>query len=406
MLSTGKIAEDISKVAIRHGWETYTAWGRFAKPSVSTQIRIGSKLDTYIHYAAHRLFDREGLMSKGATRKLIKQIDEIKPDIIHMHNIHDHYLNYPLLFEYLAKADIPVVWTQHDCWAFTGGCMYYDLQNCDKWKNGCKDCPEHRAILCNTTEKQYALKRELLSKIKNLTYVPVSDWLGDALRESHQKERPIMTIHNGVDISLFKPVAMCSEVKSGSSFDKPTSQGKFRIIGVAAIWDKRKGLEDFIKLRSMLPDEYEITLVGLTPEQVKALPSGIKGITRTTNVQELVQLYSESDVFVNPTYSDNFPTTNIEALACGTPVITYKTGGSPEAIKVEGLGFMVYGNTECYPTGMVIEQGNVTALANAIMQMKDNPLSSADCRKRAEELFDKDKCFEKYVELYEELLKK
>lgn len=383
MLSTGKIAEDISKVAIRHGWETYTAWGRFAKPGVSTQIRIGSKLDTYMHYAAHRLFDREGLMSKGATRKLIKQIDEIKPDIIHLHNIHDHYLNYPLLLEYLAKADIPVVWTQHDCWAFTGGCMYYDLQNCDKWKNGCKDCPEHRAILCDTTEKQYALKRELLSKTKNLTYVPVSDWLGDALRESHQKERPIMTIHNGVDLSLFKPLS----VSDGSRVSKG-----FKIIGVAAIWDKRKGLEDFIRLRSMLSAEYEITLVGLTPEQVKALPSGIKGITRTTNIQELVQLYSESDVFVNPTYSDNFPTTNIEALACGTPVITYRTGGSPEAIDEN--------------TGVVVEQGNVVALANSIMKMREHPQSSEACRQRAETLFDKDKCFETYIELYEELLKR
>ena len=408
MLSTGKIAEDISKVAIRHGWETYTAWGRFAKPSVSTQIRIGSKLDTYMHYAAHRIMDREGMMSKGASRKLIQQIEEIKPDIIHLHNIHDHYLNYSLLFDYLAKADIPVVWTQHDCWAFTGGCMYFDLQNCDKWKTGCKNCPEHRAVLCDTTQKQYALKRELLSKIKSLTYVPVSDWLGNALKDSHQKERPILTIHNGVDLSLFKP--SCSK----------SADGKVRIIGVAAVWDKRKGLEDFIKLRSMLPEEYEITLVGLTPEQVKSLPSGIKGITRTTNVQELVQLYSESDVFVNPTYSDNFPTTNIEALACGTPVITYRTGGSPEAVsdgfKVsDGFNWFSFdqaqdkrqvSGTEVYKTGVVIEQGNVTALANGIMWMKDNPISSADCRKRAEELFDKDKCFEKYIELYEELLKK
>ena len=141
----------------------------------------------------------------------------------------------------------------------------------------------------------------------------------------------------------------------------------------------------------MLPeDEYEITMAGLSAEQAKNLPKGIRGIQRTQNVQELAQLYSDAGVLINPTYEDNFPTVNIEALACGTPVITYRTGGSPEAIDDK--------------TGMVIEQGNVTALANAIMQMKDTPLSSADCRKRAEEYFDKDKCFEKYVELYEELL--
>lgn len=378
MLSTGKIAEDISKVAIRYGWDTYTAWGRFAKPSVSEQFQVGGWINTYLHYAAHKLFDREGLVSKHATKQLINRIDEIKPDIIHLHNIHDHYMNYPLLFEYIAKASVPVVWTQHDCWAFTGGCMYYDMFNCDKWKTVCKNCPEHRAFFGDTTEKQFALKRDLLSKIKSLTYVPVSDWLADSLRDSHQKDRSIITIHNGVDISLFKP--SCEKKKDGI----------FRIIGVAGVWAKRKGLDDFVRLRSIFPPEYEITLVGLSEKQIKMMPDGIKGISRTTNVQELANIYSESDVYVNPTYSDNFPTTNIEALACGTPVITYKTGGSPEAIDEK--------------TGVVIEQGNVEALAEAIKRMKENPLSSADCRNRAEENFDKDKCFEKYIKLYEELL--
>lgn len=375
VLSTGKICEDIAKVAIRHGWKTYTAWGRFAKPGVSTQIRIGSKLDTYIHFAAHKLFDCEGLASKDATYKFIRQIEIIKPDIIHLHNIHDHYLNYPLLFEYLATLDTPVIWTQHDCWTFTGGCMYYDLQGCEKWKTGCRDCPEHRALLYDTTEKQYALKQDLLSKINKLIFVPVSDWLAGSLCESHQKHRPIITIHNGIDVSLFKP--SCGK----------RNDSKFRIIGVAAIWDKRKGLEDFVQLRSILPEEFDITLVGLTSGQIKSLPEGISGITRTTNVLELIELYSESDVFVNPTYSDNFPTTNIEALACGTPVITYRTGGSPEAVDEK--------------TGIIINQGDVVLLANKIMWMKENPLSSKDCRKRAEEHFDKDKCFEKYIKLYQ-----
>lgn len=378
ILSTGKICEDIAKVAIEHGWETYIAWGRFAKPSVSTQVRIGGKLDTYVHFAAHRLFDREGLASKFATNKLITRIKKIKPDIIHLHNIHDHYLNYPLLFNFLASFGTPVVWTQHDCWAFTGGCMYYDLLNCNMWKTGCTNCLEHRALFCDATEKQYALKRDLLEKINNLTYVSVSDWLAKSLCESSQRARPIITIHNGIDLNLFKP-----------SYSK-YAYSHFRIIGVAAIWDKRKGLEDFVKLRELLPYEYEITLVGLSHKQVKSLPNGIKGVTRTTNIQELVQLYSESDVLVNPTYSDNFPTTNIEALACGTPVITYRTGGSPEAIDEK--------------TGIVVEQGDLNGLAVAIQKMKENPLSSVDCRKRAEDYFEKDKCFEKYIDLYNGLM--
>lgn len=169
------------------------------------------------------------------------------------------------------------------------------------------------------------------------------------------------------------------------------NDGKFRILGVALGFSGRKGLDDFNKLREILPDNYEITMVGLIGDEINKILPGIRGIARTSTVDELVNLYNEADVYINPTYSDNFPTTNIEALACGTPVITYKTGGSPEAVDSK--------------TGVVIEQGNVTALANAIMQMKDHPLSSADCRKRAEECFDKDKCFEKYIALYEEILR-
>lgn len=379
MLSTGKIAEDISKVATRHGWITYTAWGRFAKPSVSIQFQVGGPLNTYIHYLSHKLFDREGLVSKRATQRLINKIEEIKPDVIHLHNLHDHYLNYPLLFTYLSKINVPVVWTQHDCWAFTGGCMYYDVQNCDKWKTSCTNCSEHRAILGDSTEMQYALKRKLLANIKSITYVPVSNWLANALRESHQKNRPIMTIHNGIDMTIFKP---CRNKKLDA---------KFHILGVAGVWDKRKGLDDFIRLRSILPPDYEITIVGLSPKQISKMPMGIKGIQRTQTIQELVQLYSDSDVLVNPTYADNFPTVNIEALACGTPVITYKTGGSPEAIDEK--------------TGVVVEQGDINSLVSAIKHMRKSPLSSEDCRMRAEELFDKDRCFEKYITLYNELLK-
>lgn len=378
LLSTGKIAEDIAKVAIAHGWKSYIAYGRDSKPSVSQEIKIGSKFEVYEHYALNKLFDCEGWASKTSTRKLVQQIAEITPDIIQLHNIHDHYLNYPILFEYLTKSNVPVVWVQHDCWSFTGGCMYFDMFNCSKWKTECKDCPEKRALFGDNTTNHFRLKKQLLDAIPNLIFVPVSDWLHGLLSQSAQKHRPIITIHNGVDISRFKPM------------NSTIAKDKFRILGVAAVWDKRKGLDDFIRLREYLSDEFEITLVGLSQKQVDNLPAGIKGLTRTANVEELVQLYSDSDIFVNPTYSDNFPTTNIEALACGTPVITYQTGGSPEAVDEK--------------SGRVVPQGDLDALVAAIQKVKAQPFSSKDCRKRAVKLFDKDRCFEQYLKLYNILI--
>lgn len=384
-LSIGKISQAIGEKVIDNGWESWIAYSARSKSSPphlktvkSKVIKTGSTLDSYIHYAGFRLFDNEGLGSSASTKELVERIKEIQPDIIQLHNIHDHWINYPILFEYLATLETPVVWVQHDCWAFTGGCMYFDMLGCDHWKTGCKSCPDKRTWLLNQSERNFKLKRELLSKIKNLTFVPVSGWIGDMLKESAQKDRPIITIHNGIDLSRFKPTG------------KKMNDGRFRVLGVAAVWNERKGLSDFVKLRSMLSDDYEITLVGLPQKQIENLPQGINGLTRTNSIEELAELYSQSDVYVLPTYSDNFPTTNLEALACGTPVITYKTGGSPEAIDEK--------------TGVVVEQGNMDALANAIMQMKDNPLSSEACRKRAIELFDKDKCFETYIDLYNKLL--
>lgn len=379
--STGKITEAINLAAQRKGWECSTAYGRWANPSQFPTYKVGNKWDMYVHYFENRIFDCEGLSSRRATKALIRHIEELKPDVISLHNIHDHYLNYELLFRYLNETDIKVVWTFHDCWAFTGHCFHFVTKDCMRWKTGCHDCPLHHLYpntVLDRSVKNYALKKELFTSNRNLTIAACSEWIAGFVRESFLKDKKVVVIHNGVDLNVFKPI--CSE-RSGE---------KFTILAVSSVWNKEKGLFDIYKLREMLPAQYQITMVGLSAEQMKQLPDGVAGIERTQNVQELVKLYSDADVLINPTYADTFPTINLEALACGTPVITYKTGGSPEAIDDK--------------TGMVIEQGNVAALANAIMQMKDNPLSSADCRKRAEELFDKDKCFEKYVALYEELM--
>lgn len=375
--STGKIAEGIGQAAMSQGWESAIAYGRMMNPSQSELIKVGSQKDVYLHYARHRFLDGEGLGSKRATKQFIEQIKDYAPDIIHLHNIHDHWLNYPLLLEYLATVDTPIVWTFHDCWAYTGGCAYFDRVDCRQWETICGKCPLKQHV--DKSMRNYTLKRELLLTLQDrLTIVTVSRWLEDFVKKSFLKDCRIEMIHNGININKFMPVSPKKKV----------------VLGVALPWSARKGFEDMIKLREILPDDIEIRLVGLNDEQLKNLPKGIIGIKRTQNLEELVHHYSDSSVFVNSTYEDNFPTVNLEALACGTPVVTYRTGGSPEAIDKN--------------TGIVVEKGNIAALAKAVLEVLDNPQNfpSGACRARAELHFDKDKQFGQYIDLYESLLVK
>ena len=386
--STGKIAEQIGLCAQAHGWESYVAYGRMANPSKNHTIKVGSMFDVYEHYAEGKFLDNEGLASRNATKNLLKEIDAITPDVVHLHNIHDHYINYKLLFSYLADKKIPVVWTQHDQWSTTGHCMYNTI-GCEKWKDNCCDCPLSAWYSLDRSSRNHQLKKELLAAIPYLTIVPVSDWLANNIRQSHLKNRPIEVIHNGIDLNVFKPQEMDVHTMYG------IPEGKKIILGVAAVWDERKGLKDFYALSQKLPtDEWAIVIVGKIADEKQSNTEGCQMffVDRTQNALELAQLYSAASVFVNPTYQDNYPTTNLEAMACGTPVITYNTGGSPEAVDEK--------------TGFVVEQGDIDALADAIRRMKEHPLSSADCRKRAEECFDRDKCFEKYIVLYNRILNK
>ena len=381
--STGKIAESIGMCAIQHGWESYIAYGRYSRSSQSQLIRIGNSFSPYIHYLEQRLFDNEGLCSRWSTKKLIATIKSISPDIIQLHNIHDHYLNYQLLFEYLNTTDIKVVWTFHDCWAFTGHCFHFVTKNCTKWQYGCSHCPlrdSYPKTLLDRSSRNYRLKRELFMANKHLSIVACSDWMSSFVQESFLKSKPICTIHNGVDLSVFAPSRSLSSHVGH----------KFRILAVSSVWTPSKGLLDIYKLREFLPSGFEIVIVGISSKQQQSLPEGIIGIQRTQDVAELVQLYCSADVLINPTYADTFPTVNLESLACGTPVITYNTGGSPEAVDAR--------------TGIVVPQGDVRALADAILRLREHPLSSVDCRRRAEEFFDKEKCFEHYLTLYNQLL--
>lgn len=381
--STGKIAEQIGRVIISNAADSYIAYSRIANQSSSSLLKIGNKISFFFHVILARFFDKAGLGSFYATKRLLSTITEIAPDIIHLHNIHGYVLNYKLLFNYINEHDIPVVWTFHDCWAFTGHCAHFVTANCDRWKTECYDCPLKReypaSVLFDNSRSNYRLKKKLFSLCKNLTIVPVSYWMSDFVRQSFLKEKDIEVIHNGIDLNIFRP--------------QPNSKAnnkKFQVLAVSNVWNKDKGLYDIIHLRKLLSEEYHIVVVGVSAEQVTMFPKGITAIQRTQNVEELVELYSVSDVFINPTYADTFPTVNLEALACGTPIITYNTGGSPEAIDEN--------------TGIVVAQGDVKGLADAICKIKETPLSSEACRKRAEDYFDKDKCYNKYIELYNRLL--
>lgn len=326
--STGRIAVDIAHVLQKEGHACCIAYGRGNAPSDVDSYKIDSPREVYAHAFLSRLTDRQGLYSTAATGRLIKKIREYDPDIIHLHNIHGYYLNYKVLFQFLSQYNKPIVWTLHDCWPFTGHCAYFDFVHCDKWKTGCHHCPQKNTYptswLLDRSRENFELKKSLFTGIKNLHIVTPSHWLAGLVKQSFLKEYPVEVIHNGIDLNVFKPTP--------SDFRKKYHlEDKKIILGVASPWTPRKGLKDFIKLAELVDEGTRIVLVGLNDKQLKKLPENIIGIKRTNNPQELAGIYTTADVFFNPTYEDNYPTTNLEALACGTPMVTYNTGGSPES---------------------------------------------------------------------------
>jgi len=389
--STGTIAEAIGNIAIKNGWESYIAYGRPYKPSNSHTYKIESKCGVYIHGLITRIFDAHGKGSLIATKKLIQYIKTIKPDIIHLHHLHGYYINIHILFDYLSSSNIPVVWTFHDCWSFTGHCAYFDYVDCNKWQTECYNCPQKKeypaSYVFDRSKRNYKEKKDLFNSVQNMTIVPVSYWLGGLVKQSFLKKYPIKIIQNGIDINVFSPQNNLQIIKS-----KYKLSNKFVMLGVAGTWSRRKGLEEFIKLSKHIDNNSIIILVGLNNKQIRSLPSNIIGIKRTENVKELAELYSTADVFVNPTFEDTFPTTNLEALSCGTPVVTYKTGGSVEAVSED--------------TGIIVEKGNVEQLLHAIktIQNRRKNFYTIKCRERAIKYFNKDDRFNDYLSLYNDLL--
>lgn len=389
--STGNITLNIAKTARKEGYKVYTSckYSRVgAKFQYEDQIYIGSRLERVICEELAYITGLKDHFNIIGTYKFLKKIDEIKPDLIHLHSLTDTYINLNMLFKYIRKHKIPVVWTFHDAWAMTGQCFVFETIGCRKWIDGCGHCPQlHEkpaSLFLDNTSYLWHKKKKMFTSIPNMTIVTPSNWLKNLVKQSFFKDYPVTVINNGINLDLFKP-------EESDFREKHNIQNSFIILGVAARWPMRKGLDVFIRLAKELPDKFKIVMVGTNDETDKLLPENILSIHKTFNQQQLVEIYTAADLFITPTREDNFPTVNIEALACGTPVLTYRTGGSPEII-----------NEKC---GSVVEKNDYEAFKNEIIRIeKERPYSKQDCIDRAKE-FDMNKKFSEYTELFKQILK-
>lgn len=389
--STGHITLNIAKEARKKGYEVYTAC-KTAKVSLrfnyENQLYIGNRYDRLVSQELAYVTGLRGHFNILNTKAFLKKVDEIKPDLIHLHVLHDTFINLSMLFEYINKHAIPVIWTFHDCWAFTGQCPYFDIVGCDKWKKGCHHCPqihvEPKSLFLDTSRFMWNKKRKLFNLPQQMTIVTPSRWLADLTKESFFKNYPIKVINNGINLDVFKPVP--------SDFrERYNLKDKYILLGVANEWGERKGLDVFMELATRLDDSYQIVLVGTDDNVDKQLPANIISIHKTYDQKELAEIYTAADLFVNPTREENFPTVNIEALACGLPVITFETGGSVEII-----------DEYC---GQSVKRNDIDALIKGIADIRNIPYERDACIRRSKNFNMSDK-FQEYIALYDEILAK
>ena len=389
--STGKIMLGVANVARAYGYDciTFSASGRSMRKNIPEHRFIGTRLGRNLNL---QFSTKSGFYSMGSpmdTERFLHTVDSLRPDILHLHNLHGSYINLPLLFGYIKKKRVPVVWTLHDCWAFTGRCPYFDIVACERWKTGCHDCPygkhSYPASYVDRSAQMWRLKKKWFTGVENMTIVTPSQWLADLVKQSYLKDYPVKVIHNGIDLSVFCPTPGDFRQRHGIAQDQKL------LLGVADGWGERKGLDVFLELAHRLDQRYQIVLVGTSDDLDKTLPSNILSIHRTQNQRELAEIYTAADLFVNPTREEVLGLVNIEALACGTPVITFDSGGSPECI-----------DETC---GLVVPCNDIDALEAAIRRACEEQLfTSTACIKRAEH-FDQNERFREYVELYESLMK-
>lgn len=387
--STGHIAVDIADYAAKQGADSIIGFGTGTVPPEAEvfALRIGGKIERKWHGAIRMFFDMEGYGSLNATRRLISFLKEYQPDIIHLHNIHGCYLNHRLLFRYLRVANIPVLWTLHDCWPFTGHCAYFDFVGCERWKTGCHHCPQKASypacVGLDGSKRNFKHRQKLFTSLPKLTLIAPCEWMKELLVSSFLCNVPTRVIYNGVNRDSFYPRESKLREKHGIT-------APYVALAVASEWEERKGIKYLPELAKKLGNDYQLVIIGLTDMQIDVLPKNILGLARTASTRELAQWYSTADCLVNPTMEDNMPLVNLEALACGTPVAVFRTGGCPECV-----------TDAC---GTVVEKGNVDALSIAVRCLcaSKKELSPA-CITQAEH-FDAQLCAKAYWDVYQEVI--
>ena len=385
--STGNIMRQVADVARSDGHEVICCfYANRNKAKDKDCIYIGNKVTHNIHKKLCRYTGYNGCFSVFSTWNFLRKVKKFGPDIIHLHNLHNCYINLPMLFKFIKKNDIKVVWTLHDCWSFTGQCPYFTASGCSKWKTGCYDCPrfdKYPASKVDRTRKMWALKKKWFTGVSNMTLVTPSEWLSSLVKESYLKDYPVTVINNGIDLNVFRPVQ--------SDFRKARGlEDKYIVLGVASVWEERKGLDVFIELAGKLDDRFAIVLVGTNDEIDKKLPDRIISIHRTNDQKELAEIYTAADLFLNPTREENYPTVNMEAIACGTPVLTFDTGGCKEIVDER--------------SGLVITDESIENIEKKVAEIcTGHVFSEADCLKRAES-FDSASKYRSYLQLFEQII--
>ena len=379
--STGKICVAVSRLLTEQGIENYILYAS-GQSDYPLGRRYMSPCEVKWQTLRSRICGNYGLNSRGATRRMIALLEEISPQMVHLHNLHGHNCNLEMLFRYLRKKKIKVFWTFHDCWAFTAYCPHYDMIGCDQWRSeGCRKCPQRKRYswFFDRSRFLYEKKREMLTGL-DMTVITPSRWLAEQAKQSFLRTCDIRVIHNGIDLSVFRP-------RESDFRKRHRCEDTFLVLGVAFGWGERKGLDVFLELSKRLDEKFQIVLVGTDDKVDQKLPPRVISIHRTKDQTELAEIYTAADLLFNPTREENYPTVHMESLACGTPVLSFATGGCAEML-----------DETC---GMTVPKNDVDAAEQAIRYIyRERPFSRESCLKKAEAFSEKDR-FEEYTKLYE-----